>query len=371
MKRFIARNGRPARNGDGQAAVSAGVALAVSSARAIAVCTAVSSVLLVALTLCTCSPKQLPALGPASLLTIVTNVPQNHESVSLIMTLFSKDIGTVDEEKAYTFEIFPPSKLRKQDDNRNVILLADLSRNDVVAKRATRLLGKKMVGLIMDGSADYAILRDVSALGQTLAIVAGPSERSLSELLKARGNRFFSDVDSIIIEGTKKLTFNMGDQRQMSDYLLSKYGWTIRIPRDFKVAEVEGGGLVKLVGSEPARLLFVYWKEAERETLDARYCLLQRAKVAFAYYDEDEIDHSRTLTRNVSFNGRTVVRIEGVWQNEKYVIGGPFFSYCFLDGGRFYIVDCVLFAPGMEKASWLKQLDAIARTFDTRGGETR
>jgi hypothetical protein len=149
----------------------------------------------------------------------------------------------------------------------------------------------------------------------------------------------------------------------MSSYVSSKYGWTVRIPKGFRVAEDEKGRLVKFVAHEPTRLLFVHWRPSDGEALNAERCLRLRSRLVWEYYDEDVIEESMTSASDAVFQGREAVRIDGVWQNEKHVIGGPFFTLCFDEGDRFYMIDCVVFAPGMDKAGFLKQLEALALTF--------
>jgi len=92
-----------------------------------------------------------------------------------------------------------------------------------------------------------------------------------------------------------------GEQKAMSNYLSSKYGWTLSIPKGFRVAEDEKGRLVKFVGSEPARLLFVYWEPAGKEAVDETECLRLRSRLVWAYYDEDVIEESMTSAREAVF----------------------------------------------------------------------
>jgi hypothetical protein len=311
-----------------------------------------------------CSPRKLPALGAANQLTIVTNVGAEDESVGLLKAVFSKKVVTVDEEATYAFEVLPADKLHKHRKSRNLLLLADLSRNDALSKRVRRLLGRTRANRIMKGAGDYVVLSNEEALGQTLAIVAGPDSGSLAGLIREKGERLFSEVDSVVVERAKDVLYLHGEQKGMSRYLSSKYGWTVRIPKGFRVAEDEKGRLVKLVAHEPTRLFFVHWRPSDGEPLNARQCLRLRSKLVWEYYDEDVIEESMTSTAETVFQGRETVKIQGVWQNEKHVIGGPFFTLCFHERERFYMIDCIVFAPGMDKESFLKQLEALALTFE-------
>jgi hypothetical protein len=316
-----------------------------------------------------CSPRKLPALGPANQLTVITNLRVEDEGVELLKSAFTKPVVTVDEENAYAFEILPAGMLHKHRNSRNLLLLADLSRNDALSKKVRGLLGKEEADRLARGPGDFVVLSNKEALGQMIAVVAAPDRGSLIKVVREWGERLFAEVDSTVVERTKDVLYLQGEQSSMSRYLSSKYGWSLRIPKGFRVAEDEKGRLVKLVASEPARLLFVHWGSAGENPLDADECLKLRSKLAWTYYDEDVIEKTMTSASPATFLGREALRIQGVWQNEKHVIGGPFFSICFHDRDRFYMIDCVVFAPGMDKASFLKQLEALAQTFtDERKG---
>ena len=74
-----------------------------------------------------------------------------------------------------------------------------------------------------------------------------------------------------------------------------------------------------------------------------------------------------TPEKVVDFNSRYAIRLDGVWQNEKHVMGGPFRSYGFYDenDGRLYMIDLAVYAPGERKYQYIRQLDGIASTFET------
>jgi len=64
-----------------------------------------------------------------------------------------------------------------------------------------------------------------------------------------------------------------------------------------------------------------------------------------------------------AFQGAPGLRWEGVWQNEKYVIGGPFRAFaCHRNGDSFLMVGLV-YAPGQDKMPALRQVEAMISTF--------
>jgi hypothetical protein len=328
---------------------------------------AVPAILLTALLLsvCGCSQKKLPALGPSNLLTIVTNLSPLDPAIQAVEAAFTKPVTSVEEESRYSFEVHGLGALARQRDARNLVLVADLSKRDAVSGKVREVLGGKRFAELL-GRAGWAVLPNVEALGQTMVVVAGRDTTAILGLLAADAGRLYARADSMVTQRTGDIVYMNGDERAMGVYLDSRYGWTVRIPKGFKMAEDRKNRVLKLVSTDtqqPARLFLAYWAPSKSVGPDPEYCLKLRARLAWLYYDEDRVDPASTTVSEVTFQGRKAVRIEGLWQNEKHLIGGPFFTLCFVDKGRLYLLDGVVFAPGMDKSPWLRQLEAVMLTF--------
>jgi hypothetical protein len=88
-----------------------------------------------------------------------------------------------------------------------------------------------------------------------------------------------------------------------------------------------------------------------------------RGKLGARYYDGEELKLDWTTVQPAEFAGYEGLKIDGRWENNELVHGGKFFSYCINTEDRFYMVDARLFAPGLEKEPWLRQLRIVATTF--------
>jgi hypothetical protein len=316
-----------------------------------------------------CSQRKLPALGPSNLLTIVTNLAPEDVTIAAIKAAFSKPVVSVEQENRYTFEVHGPEKLARQRDSRNLILVADLGKHDAVSRKAREVLGRAVVRDVLKRGSGYRVLPNVEAFGQTMLVVAGPNGPSMMTLLETRAEEVYTRTDSMVTERARDIVYMNGEDAAMGNYLYSKYGWSVRIPKGFKVAEDSRNRVVKLVSTdtqEPSRLFLAHWAPAGSADLDPSKCLQLRARLAWVYYDEDRMELDSTKISEAVFQGRRVLRIDGIWQNEKHLIGGPFFTLCFVDDGRLYLLDGIVFAPGMDKSPWLRQLEAIMLTFRDR-----
>jgi hypothetical protein len=159
------------------------------------------------------------------------------------------------------------------------------------------------------------------------------------------------------------------DESGMTRALEERFGWSIAPPTgyDFFTTDAEEG-FVFFRRTRPDRTIFVHWESGGPDLVSEEHVLSSREELAMRYFDGDVIERQRPLiTERVDFLGRRAVRVSGWWGNRELVGGGAFRTYCFHEPtqGRVYIVDASLFAPGFDKTSLMRNLDAIAHTFST------
>jgi len=146
----------------------------------------------------------------------------------------------------------------------------------------------------------------------------------------------------------------------------------MRVQHDYYVA-VDSSELnyVWLRRFNPQRWISVYWEPVkDPSVLSKQWMLEKRHGIIRSFYDGDyvyEDENIKVQKKVVDFNDRFAIRLDGVWQNEKHVMGGPFRSYAFYNesDGRLYLIDLAVYAPGQRKHQYLRQLEGIASTFRT------
>ena len=164
----------------------------------------------------------------------------------------------------------------------------------------------------------------------------------------------------------KNAMYIEGEQVDFGDYLAEKYGWKIRIQHDYQlVKEGENGSYAWFRRLNPDRNLFVYRYPAEHFDRDGEWLFPLRDSLMTVFYEGDSIDTEDSYIQHVDFLGQQALKITGIWQNHKYLIGGPFRTYAFYHKNtkHIYIIDLSVTAPGEHKKLYLDQLDIMAHTF--------
>jgi hypothetical protein len=280
---------------------------------------------------------------------------------------------TPQEERIFTLRVVPPEDFDFYRKFKNVLVLAPLDAQDTGGELVNSLVSGEVRAQILSGQAYQFLKRDIWGRGQSITILSGSDEASLLGHLQQHGEEIYDVQESVLNEKVKAWLYEGGRQEKLAEKFSQSYGWTLQVPVDHDLAqERPGDRFVFLRKTVPDRWLFVYWEAAEGpQSLTEGWCLSTRERLGSAFYDGDALVEGSTRAEAVRFVDWEALMIEGLWQNDTaqagYAAGGPFRSYCFYDAAarRLYMLDIAVFAPGMSKEPYLRQLDIIAHTFQT------
>lgn len=212
-------------------------------------------------------------------------------------------------------------------------------------------------------------LHDLWARDQVVICFLARDRATLKRGLRTYASRIRGVIHNRFLERTHRLTYQRGYNRQATQRMAASFGFTIDVPLGFRLDErYRADNFVYIYGHNPDRSIFIHWRDGNVD-LGARSVgslLALRDSLTLRYYDGDQVLLEMSRSEPAEFQGRRAVRLQGVWQNERWVIGGPFISYLFNYEGRFYFIDGTLFAPGKRKLDNLLQLDAILKTFNPK-----
>ena len=192
--------------------------------------------------------------------------------------------------------------------------------------------------------------------------------RAVAEKFQDNKDRIFDLMEQALDVKIRKLLYAKAEQLKLEKRLFRDYGWTLRVPMGYEVfKEFPEENFVWLRKQQPHRWIFVFWEETGDVTVTPEGCLNKRDEIGRTFYEGDQIVREHTSADQVEYAGRRALRLAGLWENTKSYMGGPFRTYCFYDerATRRYMVDVAVFAAGVEKEPYLRQLDLIAHTFST------
>lgn len=312
-----------------------------------------------------CAEPVTLAVGPAGDITIMTALSAESPEVGALRTGLEQEIIVIRPEPAFNVEVSGPDGFDIRRNWRNLVFLGSLDEESRISEMIADLLDDREMGELEAGERNLFLIRDKWAIGQLVAVLAAKDRDSLAGVVERNVGSLYNAFERVAVQNTKRILLKKDVQRNVARYLKREYGWALLVPDHFEVTEDAENRIVLFRTIEPARMILVHWVDDYGNELTPEGCLALRGRLAWNIYDEDTIAPDMTETEETNFLGRSAIKITGVWQNEKHMNGGPFGTYCFMEGDRLYLVDFLVYAPGMDKIPFLRELEAICHTFST------
>lgn len=280
---------------------------------------------------------------------------------------------TPQPEPIFTVTHRPPESLNKLTRFPNLLILGTLESEGRMGDIINRVLSDASLQRVEEDSAFLFSKKDPWARNQMLAVAVANDRQNLQEQFLEHGDKVFDLFDAYTRTLVFRSLFNQFEQKNIETRLMREHGWTMRIQHDYFLAvDSTDMRFVWLRRFNPQRWISVYWEPTEDPSkLSKEWILEKRRRIGEEIYQGDYVYEDSLIKvqdKVVDFNGRYAIRLDGVWQNDEFIMGGPFRTYGFYNesDGRLYWIDLAVFAPGERKYQYLRQLDGIASTFRTR-----
>ncbi len=332
--------------------------------RALALALILSSIVLPS-----CQEQMIAAFGSNSGITIITT-PRCEDIAKVLAASLAREVVTVQYERAYDVTLVSTGDVKDHDSRKNIIVIDYLEPENDLSKTILQLAGQRRDD-VRAGRVGIFHREDRWAKGQVVVGITARTEKDLRDFVEKGSDEIFRYVESVVQARLNRALFNAGEQPAVTERLAATYGWSLRLPPRYKVDEKYAGErVIKILNDKPARMITVYWEDGEWTDREAT-CIERKKMLAWKYWEEDEVVDEYLDVEEATFHAWPAVRLNGTWENKKYVIGGYFTTYCFTcpDCGRNYLVDAAVFAPGFDKLPLMRELEAVLATFRCACGE--
>ena len=283
---------------------------------------------------------------------------------------FERVVRTPQIEKTFTVRYVQSNEFTRYTEFRYLILLATLDSGGRIGKIVGNVVSDPEVRRRVEtGENNIFTLQDQWAKDQLMVIVVAKDIPALRETLISQANFLYDVFDTDFNARMQEDMFERGWKREEYDHLMSAYGWTIKLQKDyFLVQEISREGFVWFRRMYPERWLFIRWIEGgDPKSLNAHWVISERNRMCAAYYGGDRVVNRFLFSQEGTFLGRPAQITSGLWENEDKVAGGPFKNYTFYDSlsRRTYMIDLAVYAPDRDKYPYIRRMEIIAKTFRT------
>ncbi len=325
-----------------------------------------SSLLVTILVISGCSEERKEyAIGPNRQIVVIADEYVYDTTVPLFREAFERTIETPRPEKIFKVRHGDPKEFSFFRRWKSVILVSVLSHEDHTSKLVESFLNEDALQKVMLGEAAVFFKPDLWSEEQAVIFLVVRDLDELELRLRSEGDLIFNLILEKLDERISKVIYVEGEQSDVMEELGRDFGWSLKIPRGYTLPIAsKDTGFVWLRKGFPERWLFVYrgerWDGGE---LTEEKCVDIRNRVGELFYEGDRVASVRS--RKVDFAGRETMKLEGIWENPSKWVGGPFFSYCFIDStsSLIFMIDGAVFSPEREKVLYIRQLQLIAETF--------
>lgn len=262
-------------------------------------------------------------------------------------------IYTPTTEYIFSITQIPPSKFNIHKFRKNILVIGKVGEGFIDSLLAEEAKQEKQRGNYIFGETDLFVR------GQALLIIATPEEITLKRVIIENRDLIFNFFGNGV---RKRLKYSLYKDGAQFLGLRGKYGFSISVPKGWIIKE-DKDGFLSFMRHRPDRIISIYWQDKPYSEIDKQKAIEMRNKIARRYFESDYVNHELTRFYKVKFHNRVAYKLDGVWQNDKRVMGGPFRSYIFNTEERFYFIDMHMYAPGVKKWYYLQQLEIICDTF--------
>ena len=320
-----------------------------------------------------CGGLKPESVGPAQEIVVLADPSEWAHLEPHVRDIFEKVIRTPQVEKLFSIRhgLMADVESSKHLRRKNLMVLSTIDAQNETGDFLRSILSEEVASAIRSGKPGVSWKENVWAEGQLLLVASADNVENLIDSLRGESDRLYTQVDRARNRRISELVYKYGEREDVTRQLADEFGWQVRVPFGYRILEAKpDSGFVALVKEEPSRWFFVYWEDGvHADSLTEDWVIAKRDEITRRFFDKDRIVPGEVDVLQAEFSGKLAVVLQGLWENQKKWVGGPFKSYAFqdLEQGRFYFIDVGLFSPNKQKETYLRQLDLMARTFKMSG----
>lgn len=327
-------------------------------------------VLLFSLILVDCSEKRMiPAVGPYSDVWFFTEQGIQSDAVREFVEMLTNPIPYAFEDEN-EFDVF----VRKHEqftgnrDRKNLVLYTRVDQRGGMLSQMQRMLGKDILARVRQERQLVLYRSDLFARDQDVYFLLAADAEAEKNILERMGRTIRERMRESTRDRYRDYLLHNRENKGGGKYLQRRYGFTLRFPGEYHLLQERPElGAIELHRGEPSRALGVFWTkdfEGVPSLADSTELMEFRLQVVDSLYSGDYMLPEDNRFSEAVVAGRPAVRVQGIWQNNRDMTGGPFVTYFVRDEARnrLLALDLLIYAPGQAKHPYMRELEALAST---------
>lgn len=328
--------------------------------------------------------KKSAAIGGDDQVIVIADSLQWSRAKETLQIVFERTFITPQTETDFYLQYAPERVFETYKKYKYIIMIGTLDSDEPVSRTVRSMLNDEAAAAVQSG--DYFVFTrdDEWSIGQKLMVLTSNNIENLNRRIQDNSDQLFEIFDRHKTHLMTDFLYGTSaplEDKELQKELYRKYGWTMRVHPDYKLAEEKPDShYVRFHATSMykslQRWISVYWLPLESGTvpdsfLTRSWMIRTRNKIGSWFVDPVMTTPSFDKFYKTDINGIPALIYSGIWKTVQIqnAFGGPFRSYAFYDkaGERIFFIDQALFFPEeIKKLKFLRELDVITRTFSTK-----
>ena len=323
------------------------------------------------------------AKGELDTIVVIADTTQQDASLlyEALMETFGRPLETVPGyEPTYRILIDNPSteqELERFKERTNVMIAAPLDEQSNPGSLLRSMLNDELEQQVRANESFAFPIQELWAKNQWVLLLSSTTHEELAQHIKNNGEYLIQRLLDSELERRVEEIYGKGEQTALSDSMMQKYGWSVRMQHDyFQTMDTTKFVQYKRILADNERWMWAWWTDEVKdpEMLNPEWINSKRDELMKMYilgrregsYIQTEYRRA-VITTPIEHTDYIAFETLGTWRMENDFMGGPFVNFVYYDpaNSRLYMIEYGQFAPNVGKRRFVRQFRTMGRTFNT------
>ncbi|MEJ2543647.1 MAG: DUF4837 family protein, partial [Calditrichaceae bacterium] len=227
-----------------------------------------------------------------------------------IIDVFGTPVYTPIPEPSFGVHWIPLRQLNKYKDRMNVFLVGIAGDENPTSEYLKSILPSEIQSGAENDQNYHFFSDNLFAEGQINLFLYAKDINTFKNRLNQFKDDIFAEFNKRYYNRLSDIMFKRGEQKELEQTILNKYGWKIKVQHDYFIATQDvNAKYVWLRRMNPDRWVSIWEMQGDTSNLTLDSLIKTREKVLGKHYQGDRVDRDKSYLMNVEFSGHQASKV--------------------------------------------------------------